>query len=101
MNGFDKDGCPVAVIPYGKWDVRKAIADGKKDIYLRYFDQMCERALDILKNINKNRPAEDPLSQLFVIWDLDGFSLRQITAKGSNKLHFDIQSNGYPIFLAI
>ncbi|CAG7716403.1 unnamed protein product, partial [Allacma fusca] len=39
-DGLDKDGCPVVAIPFGKWDVRKAVESGQKAIYLRYFDQL-------------------------------------------------------------
>ena len=65
--------------------MRKAVADGQKDVYLRYFDQLCEKALEIMKNRNKDRPANDPLTQMMVIFDLEGFSIRQISSKGSKS----------------
>ena len=83
MNTYHCGQITVAVIPFGKWDVRKAVADGQKDVYLRYFDQLCEKALEIMKTRNKSRPANDPLTQMMVIFDLEGFSIRQISSKGS------------------
>ncbi|CAG7828908.1 unnamed protein product [Allacma fusca] len=83
MNGVDKDGAPVFIVPFGKWDIKAAVASGQKDVYLRYFIQLCERAYDVMRKISKDRPADDPVTQVTLVWDLDGFSLRQLTARGT------------------
>ncbi|CAG7824057.1 unnamed protein product [Allacma fusca] len=83
VNGFDRDGCPLLLIPWGRWDIRKAVQADQKDEYIRYVDQMVDKAFSIMCLQNKNRPLNNPITQLSIISDLEGYSLRQMTSKGT------------------
>ncbi|OXA64754.1 retinal-binding protein [Folsomia candida] len=44
IQGKDKEGRPLLLMDFGKWDINKAAQKGELDRVLRYFDRMMEEA---------------------------------------------------------
>ncbi|CAG7815168.1 unnamed protein product [Allacma fusca] len=68
--GFDKENCPVFLMPVGRWDIRSAIEAGDFVPALRFIYQINEA---IVSSISKTG-----VSQSTIIMDFDGFGYRQI-----------------------
>ncbi|CAG7815173.1 unnamed protein product [Allacma fusca] len=68
--GFDKEGCPVFLMPIGRWEIRSAIESGDIVPALRFIYQALET---IISSTNKTG-----IYQGTVICDFDGFGYRQI-----------------------
>ncbi|ODN05657.1 SEC14-like protein 2 [Orchesella cincta] len=45
FTGYDKDGLPVLVVPYGKWEVRRVLERGLKEESLRHCHQLLENIM--------------------------------------------------------
>jgi len=74
-SGFDKEGSPVWVCEYGKWDVRNLVEGDRKnaDSFDKYTEQMWARFAKSTK--------EYPDSEGYVlIIDLEGYNSRQATS---------------------
>lgn len=75
ITGVDKDGCPVLVVPFGHWDVRKVCEQGRKSDYIRYVDQLFFR---VVRAMRSNSPAQ---SKFIMVMVPDNLSpLRQMSS---------------------
>lgn len=68
----------VATVPFGKWDIRKAISLGMKSELHRHIDQVFETAMKFMEH--RSTP-ENMYTQFIIILDFEGFSLRQLASK--------------------
>ncbi|CAG7833072.1 unnamed protein product [Allacma fusca] len=78
LSGFDNDGSPVGIVPFGDWDIRKVIEMRRKDIFVKYIDFLFEIALHL---VERRSTKEKVLTQFVLIMDLDRFSFRQIASR--------------------
>jgi hypothetical protein len=74
--GFDKDGCPIAIIPLGKWDIVKCMNAGMKKEWLRMSLQYFEQMWTLMKKQSKGK---DYYVQSTIIIDMENLSWRQLT----------------------
>ncbi|CAL8125543.1 unnamed protein product [Orchesella dallaii] len=75
--GFDKIGCPVVIIPFCYWDVRKGVEAGLSQEMIRYIDQ----ALEIFEIVMKQRSTpEKPVTQISLIFDMYNLSFWQLAS---------------------
>ena len=71
--GYDKEGSPVWVIPFGRADVRGMLNGAGKDDFLNFTIKIVETSLALMRLKTKETPS--PVTQHVFIFDLDGFSL--------------------------
>ena len=64
----------VYLVEYGKWDLRKGIENGHEQDLKLYMQQMLKRTVD---GLQIRSTPEDPVTQLNVIIDMDGYGSRQ------------------------
>ncbi|CAG7815172.1 unnamed protein product [Allacma fusca] len=69
--GYDKENCPLFLMPIGRWEMRSAVEAGDFVPSLRFIYQTLEM---IISSINKK-----DIYQGSVICDFDGFGYHQIT----------------------
>ncbi|CAG7827247.1 unnamed protein product [Allacma fusca] len=83
ISGYDYDGRPILVLPWGNWDTRTIVEKGGENVQNleKYFDQLVQRILRGAFTRPSNNETEDiPVSdELVVIVDFDDLNLRQIT----------------------
>jgi hypothetical protein len=48
--GADKEGCPLLVVPFGAWDVRRVCEQGMKKDYIKYVDQLFMKVCKEMEN---------------------------------------------------
>jgi len=75
-DGVTKDGLPILLVKFGKWNIREAVENGEKDQFLRYAYQMTDRSVDTLKKIVHK--TKGSVTQVIIIFDLKGYSFRQL-----------------------
>jgi hypothetical protein len=81
ISGRSKEGCPVVIIPFGKWDARSACEAGEKAQFLRRIDQMFALTYKDMYETSDALPEnETPVTQCVIIVDFEGFGLRQLTS---------------------
>lgn len=73
---------PVYLLEYGKWDVRKAIEDGHEQELKLYIQQMLKRTAD---GMQIRSTPDQPVTQLNVITDMEGYGARQATYPKGEK----------------
>ncbi|CAG7785197.1 unnamed protein product, partial [Allacma fusca] len=73
---WDKENSPVVIIPMGRWDFRKAVADGNQDECVRYMCQIWERLLQQMKG--KTTGEGVPTTQFTFIVDVDELGLKTV-----------------------
>jgi hypothetical protein len=79
--GADRESRPIAVIPFGVWDVRKAINSGEREEWLRYIDLMFAT---LSQRMHKNSVASGvEVTQFIMIVDFANFSIKQLASIGS------------------
>ena len=71
----------VCVVPFGKWDVRKAVEGGRREEWLKYIDYILG-SLFAEQKANSERLGH-PVTQSAIIMDFDGFGMRQLTSLSS------------------
>ena len=69
----------VWVLEFGKWDIRKAVEQGEdyEAMLHKYIDQFICR---IIKSIGDKATADGPVTQLVVIYDMEGLSSYQLAS---------------------
>jgi metal transporter CNNM len=80
MEGEDDEGCPVFIIPIGRWDVRRAYATEQKHTLQKYVLQLFERALEKMRMKNLTDPGIKFVSQAVFVWDFEGSTIKQMTS---------------------
>ena len=71
----------VVATPFGKWDLRKFVDDGKKQLILDYIEYLFE----VVHLAQKTRSSPSRVHiQAVLILDYEGFSLRQMASRESN-----------------
>ncbi|CAG7729811.1 unnamed protein product [Allacma fusca] len=104
MDGEDKEGYPVFLVPLGRWDIRRAYESGHQKLMRQYIDQLLERALEKARMKNLTDPGSKYVNQAVFIWDLDGLTMRQMTSTGMIDVCLDIcknLENHYPEIMKI
>ncbi|ODN04859.1 SEC14-like protein 2 [Orchesella cincta] len=77
ISGFDKIGCPVVIIAFCHWDVRKGVEAGHAQEMIRHIDQ----ALEIFEITMKQRSTPDkPVTQISLIFDMYNLSFWQLAS---------------------
>jgi len=91
--GHSRDGSPVIVFPFGKWDVRRAVELGEADKWLRLTDQLYARGLEAMNKVNEGMsPDGHPVSQMIIVVDWRGFSMRQFASMTSMQTMMELCS---------
>ncbi|CAG7821769.1 unnamed protein product [Allacma fusca] len=85
LSGYDDEGVPIWVSELGRWDTRKA-ADGTPQELRDYkinIIQMFKRCVNS-ENIQNNH--EGPAHEFVLVFDMDGFNIRQTSSPSSLQL---------------
>ncbi|ODN04856.1 SEC14-like protein 4 [Orchesella cincta] len=77
--GFDKQGCPILIAPFGTWDVRRVCENGLKQEYVKYVDQLFLHVTQAMKESSVIRGT--PITQFICIMVPDEFpAFRQMSS---------------------
>jgi len=76
QDGISKDGLPVLLVPFGKWDIRSVVEKGQKDRFLRYVFQITEQNVLYLNETVKKTKGN--IQHVIIIFDLKGYSFSQL-----------------------
>jgi len=90
ISGYDKEGCPVIIMPICEWDrlVRKELANGGKENIHRFLNQFAAKILAKIKSLSI--PSQNKMVTRYVlIFDLNGFSLRHLTSISIPEVLFE------------
>ncbi|XP_057372014.1 SEC14-like protein 2 [Daphnia carinata] len=80
--GVDKQKNYLIAIRYGAMDLKGILRSAKKRDYLMHVIGIAERCvISMRNNPDKFKQSPDAISQLTIIFDMDGFSMRHITYK--------------------
>ncbi|MCL4133613.1 UNVERIFIED_CONTAM: hypothetical protein GTU68_044313, partial [Idotea baltica] len=79
FSGYDKDGFPVWIIPYGRGDMRGLLHSCQKRDYIRYTIQVLEQSLEDMRD--KSKKWGRPINRQSCIFDLENFSIKNVTWK--------------------
>jgi hypothetical protein len=88
VRGFDKTGRPIAILYWGRWQLRKYTLAGKRDEVNRVFRQCLERATQ--KVVEQAQKTGKDIDQFHLIVQFDGFSLRETSCLTCVPLTLDI-----------
>ncbi|RXG57156.1 Retinal-binding protein, partial [Armadillidium vulgare] len=77
ISGYDKEGAPVVLIPYGNIDLRGLIRSSSSEDLIKYFTQLFEKSLKLLRE--QSRDGDQPIRKEIFIVDFEHFSLRDFT----------------------
>ena len=69
----------VCVVPLGKWDLKKTMEMGYRELYYQYVIQILERGVAYGKH--KSLRNEMFSTQFVLIFDFEGFSLSQVLSQ--------------------
>jgi len=101
LDGYDRKGRPLLLLYFGKWDIRKYSLAGRRDIVLKYWQQMTEllenKAYEAAKMTGKD------ITQFYYLNDMDGYTLRQHACLPCIPLMYDLVSQhdpNHPYFIA-
>lgn len=75
-DGRDKNGRPILVVPFGKWNIREAVEQGLREKFIRYVIQMTE--INLLRLRSAIERSNGETNQVVIIFDLTGYSFKQI-----------------------
>jgi len=75
--GFDREGCPVWIIPFGHADVKGMLACASKEEFMDFTLKIVECSMLLMRK--KCHQLGKPVNQHVFIFDLDGFSLKAAT----------------------
>lgn len=75
--GFDGEGCPVWIIPFGHADVKGMLACVSKEEFMDFTLKIVECSMMLMRK--NSHISGKPVSQHVFIFDLDGFSLKSAT----------------------
>ncbi|KAK9889781.1 hypothetical protein WA026_007158 [Henosepilachna vigintioctopunctata] len=78
VSGYDKDGLPVVILPFGNLDIVGLLNSVSKQDLIRSTVQVLERNLALA--------AETGNYEVLVIFDMDGFNLRQYAWRPAAEL---------------
>jgi hypothetical protein len=84
----DREGYPFDYLPWGKWDLRKYILAGKRDIILRAQQQVFERSFQNIWEV-ADKTGKD-VDQYHLIVDMEGFHTRQNLCLGCIPLTMEM-----------
>jgi hypothetical protein len=87
ISGYDKEECPIIIVPFGNWDVRTAVDEGNGKTFLKYNQILQIAMVDDAKL--KMRQQDKYISQFNGIFDMSGFSLRQVTSMACIEVHME------------
>ncbi|CAG7731708.1 unnamed protein product [Allacma fusca] len=73
----DKDGTLVAIIPFGRWDLKAMIKDGYEDKMLQYI----LKYLEIFSKHMQSLEKDNIQTQATIVFDLEQFSLKQVMSQ--------------------
>jgi len=76
INGRDRCGRPIIVIPFGEWDIKKVLESSERNVWLKYLDQLVAKVFHQMK---ESEGSED-VSQFVLIIDFAHFSMKQLTS---------------------
>jgi len=76
--GYDEEGCPVWIIPFGGADVKGMLLSTGKDVFLDFTIKIVETSLALMRR-KSQEPAQSPITKHVFIFDLEGFSLTAAT----------------------
>ncbi|KAB7501473.1 SEC14-like protein 2 [Armadillidium nasatum] len=77
ISGYDKEGAPVVLIPYGNIDLRGLIRSSSNEELIKYFTQLFEKSLKLLREQSRDR--DQPIGKEIFIVDFEHFSLRDFS----------------------
>ncbi|KAL7631160.1 UNVERIFIED_CONTAM: hypothetical protein RMT77_018541 [Armadillidium vulgare] len=98
--GYDKEGNPVIIIPYGNADIRGLIKSCNTKELIKYFAQIFENAVLIMRE--RSRDRGEPIGKLIDIVDLEKFSLGDFSYRPALAVvlkFIDIFESNYPEIL--
>ncbi|CAL8125545.1 unnamed protein product [Orchesella dallaii] len=77
--GFDKQGCPIFIAPFGTWDVKMLCENGLKNEYVKYVDQLFLQVTQAMKESSAIRGT--PITQFVCVMVPDEFAaFRQMSS---------------------
>ena len=79
--GFSKADHPVLIVPFGRCDIKGVIEGGGKENFIKYTYQILEQAM--FKMQSKSLATGKEVTQMIVIFDMAGLSLKHLTYKST------------------
>merc|ERR1719342_940533 len=76
--GYDEEGCPVWIIPFGGADVKGMLLSTGKEVFLDFTIKIVETSLALMRR-KSQEAAQPPITKHVFIFDLEGFSLTAAT----------------------
>lgn len=76
IDGQDRDGRPIIIFEFGRYDLRRIGIGGNMRQFLRYLDRYMELAVTKTRELAAAEPERN-ISQAIMIIDLNGFNIRQ------------------------
>lgn len=98
--GFDKEGSSIIIIPYGGIDLWGILHSASRNDIVKQTIQLLEKFMKIAYEKSLTHGAE--ARKFVVIFDMDGFTMRQYAYKPAAELAisvFQMYSNNYPEIL--
>jgi len=77
FGGWDKSGCPVWIIPFGRADIKGLLTAVSKQDFIDYTLRILETSLTLMEE--STRRTKSPVYQHTFIFDMDQFSLKDAT----------------------
>jgi len=88
VSGVDKAGRPIALQPFGKWNLKKYADEGKSDVVVRQYQRTYEEA--IRKAFSLAAETGKDIDQIYVLSDMDGYSQETHGCEGCVKITLDV-----------
>ncbi|XP_035710360.1 SEC14-like protein 2 [Folsomia candida] len=80
ITGVDKEGCPVLVVAFGQWDIRRVCELGVKSEYIRYVDQLFANVTQAMAASSAER--SNIISQFIIVFVPDDLAaFRQMSCR--------------------
>jgi len=77
LSGWDRSGCPVWIIPFGRADLKGLLSSVSKQDFIDYTLRIVETSLALMRESSRKHGA--PVYQHTFIFDMSGFTFKDAT----------------------
>lgn len=86
LSGFDKDGCPIIIIPFAGMDMWGMLHTVSRADFIRATIQNLENYMKI--GYEQSKTHGPKARQFIILFDMEGFSLKQYTWRPGTVNYF-------------
>jgi len=91
VDGYDRMGRPVILLPFGKWQLRKYVVAGKRDdanrVYRWHLEKVQRRIFEVAEEKGQD------IDEFYIIVDCDGYNVRESLCLGCVPLTLDMATS--------